>query len=67
MVLGRYHNGTVGMALQTPGAWLTVEDLITGATHHFLRTVAQYALSRRVPEHNALRLIQRIDPIRGLR
>src|SRR5262249_45168738 len=57
---------TAGMTLQTPRTGLAVEDLVTGTTDNFLSPVAQQALSRSVPEHDALPLVQRIYPIRGL-
>jgi hypothetical protein len=55
------------MTLQTPRTRLTLKDLVTGTSNDFLRMEAQQALSRRVPKHDALRLIQRVHPIRGLR
>src|SRR5262249_1400101 len=66
MVSGRHQDGTAGMTLQTTRAWLALKDLVTGTPNDFLRTVAQHTLSRSVPEHDALRLVKGIHPIRGL-
>jgi hypothetical protein len=55
------------MTLQTTRTWLASEDLTTGTTNDFIRRIAQDAFSRSVPEHDALRLVQRIHAIRGLR
>jgi hypothetical protein len=67
MVPDRHHDGTACMTLQTTRAWLTIEDLVTGMTENFLSTIPEYALSRSIPEHDALHLVQCIHSICGLR
>jgi hypothetical protein len=67
MMPGCHHDGTVRMTLQTARTWLAVEDLMTGTPENFFSSIAQDAFSRSIPEHDALPLVQRIDPIRSLR
>src|SRR5436309_13460795 len=55
------------MTLQTTRAWLTIEDFVTGMPKNFLSTIPEQALSRSVPEHDALPLVQCIHAICSLR